>query len=57
MIGSFICPDCNGNGYVGSAKQPDECRDCTRCKNQGEIAITEEELDKILDSVQCARLQ
>ena len=57
VIGKVICPDCNGNGYVGSAKQPHECRDCSKCNNQGEIVITDEEIDKMLDAVENARLQ
>jgi DnaJ-class molecular chaperone len=57
ILGKAICPDCNGNGFVGSAKQPDECRDCSKCKNQGEIVITEEEINKMLETVETARLQ
>ena len=57
ILGKAVCPDCNGNGYVGSAKQPHECRDCIKCKNQGEIPITDEEISKMLDAVESARLQ
>ena len=57
ILGKVICPDCNGHGFVGSAKQPDECRDCSKCNNQGEITITDEEITKMLDAVECARLQ
>jgi DnaJ-class molecular chaperone len=57
MIGKAICPDCNGNGYVGSSKEPDNTRDCIRCNNQGEIEITEKEVESFLETVKSARLQ
>lgn len=57
MTGKMICPDCNGNGYMGSAKEPDNVRDCLKCKNQGEIEITEESINELLDAVESARLQ
>jgi DnaJ-class molecular chaperone len=57
MSGKIICPDCNGNGYLGSSKEPDSQRDCTECNNQGEIEITEETINKFLDKVKTARLQ
>ena len=41
----MICPNCQGNGYVGSAKEPKEQRDCFVCNNQGEVEINEENLD------------
>ena len=53
----MICPDCNGNGYMGSAKEPDNVRDCLKCKNQGEIEITEESINELLNAVESARLQ
>ena len=56
-LGKAICPDCNGNGYIGGAKEPDNVRDCTRCNNQGEIEITTKEIEKFLESVKSARLQ
>jgi DnaJ-class molecular chaperone len=57
MIGKAICPDCNGNGYVGSSKEPDNTRDCIKCNNQGEIEITEKEVESFLETVKSARLQ
>ena len=35
MSGSVICPDCKGNGYIGSSKQEDTQIDCHTCKSQG----------------------
>ena len=55
--GKAICPDCNGNGYVGSSKEPDNTRDCIKCNNQGEIEITEKEVESFLETVKSARLQ
>jgi len=43
----MICPDCNGNGYIGSANKPSEQEDCKLCKNQGEVDINEKMLDKL----------
>ena len=57
ILGKAICPDCNGNGYIGSAKEPDNVRDCLKCKNQGEIPITDDEISKMLEAVDSARLQ
>lgn len=57
ILGKGICPDCNGNGYIGSAKEPDNVRDCLKCNNQGEIVINDEEIDTMLDTVKNARLQ
>tara|TARA_R100001163_G_scaffold37026_1_gene28311 strand:- start:3953 stop:4126 length:174 start_codon:yes stop_codon:yes gene_type:complete len=57
MVGKAICPDCNGNGYVGSSKEPDNTRDCIKCNNQGEIEITEKEVESFLETVKSARLQ
>jgi hypothetical protein len=42
MSGTIICPNCNGNGYVGNSKKEDQQDDCITCKNQGEIALTDE---------------
>ena len=57
ILGKAICPDCNGNGYVGSSKEPDMVRDCLKCDNQGEVEITEESINELLDLVKSARLQ
>ena len=57
MSGKMICPDCNGNGYIGSTKEPDLVKDCKKCNNQGEIEITEKSINELLDKVQSARLQ
>jgi len=42
MSGTVICPDCKGNGYVGDSKNEDKQKDCTNCKNQGEVVITDD---------------
>jgi len=57
MSGKMICPECNGNGYIGSAKEPDLVRNCNKCDNQGEIEITEESINALLDKVESARMQ
>jgi len=57
ILGKAVCPDCNGNGYVGSSKEPDNTRDCIKCNNQGEIVITDESVNEMLETVKSARLQ
>ena len=57
ILGKAICPDCNGNGYIGSAKEPDNVRDCLKCNNQGEFEITEKDISQMLETVKTARLQ
>jgi len=57
ILGKAICPDCNGNGYVGSSKEPENTRDCIKCNNQGEIVITDESVNEMLEIVKSARLQ
>jgi DnaJ-class molecular chaperone len=57
ILGKAICPDCNGNGYIGSSKEPDNTRDCIKCNNQGEIVITDESINEMLKTVKSARLQ
>jgi DnaJ-class molecular chaperone len=57
ILGKTICPDCNGNGYQGSAKEPDNVKDCLKCNNQGEITITDEEINNMLETIKSARLQ
>jgi DnaJ-class molecular chaperone len=42
MSGTIICPNCNGNGYVGNSKEENQQDDCITCKNQGKIALTDE---------------
>tara|TARA_R110000824_G_scaffold142459_1_gene309529 strand:+ start:58 stop:225 length:168 start_codon:yes stop_codon:yes gene_type:complete len=42
MTGSIICPNCNGNGYVGNTKDEKQQDDCITCQNQGEIKITDD---------------
>lgn len=54
MTGKMICPDCYGNGYIGSTKEADNIKDCHTCNNQGEIEITEESIKQMLES---ARMQ
>jgi len=46
----MICPDCNGNGYIGPSNKPKEQEDCISCNNQGEVLISEEMLNKLRDS-------
>jgi len=46
----MICPDCNGNGYIGASNKPKEQEDCISCNNQGEVIISEEMLNKLRDS-------
>ena len=46
----MICPDCGGNGYLGSSLKPKEQEDCKTCNNQGEVLISEEMLNKLRDS-------
>jgi len=50
MSGKIICPECHGNGYI-KFRYSDEHNDnvmteknCTYCKSQGEVDITEEVL-------------
>ena len=44
----IICPDCGGNGFVWvtppTGKADRWQTDCTRCKNQGELDINEENM-------------
>lgn len=44
----IICPDCGGNGFVWvtppTGKVDRWQTDCTRCKNQGELDINEENM-------------
>jgi len=54
IIAKAICPDCNGNGYIGKSKDADNHKDCIKCNNQGEIKITEKEIQEVLKT---ARLQ
>jgi len=45
MNGKIICPKCNGNGFIYLFKHDDRKKkviDCSYCKNQGEIDITED---------------
>ena len=46
----MICPDCNGNGYIGPSNKPKEQENCISCNNQGEVIISEEMLNKLRDS-------
>jgi DnaJ-class molecular chaperone len=57
MSGKMICPDCNGNGYIGNSREADLQKDCKKCDNQGEIEITEESINDLLDHVESARMQ
>lgn len=42
MSGTVICPDCKGNGYLGDSKDEHKQQDCSNCKNQGELPITDD---------------
>lgn len=57
IIGKVVCPDCNGNGYVGGSKDEDLQKNCSKCDNQGEIKITEETLQEFFRTIKSARLQ
>jgi DnaJ-class molecular chaperone len=57
ILGKAVCPDCNGNGYVGPSNEPSNTRDCSTCNNQGEISITDESIDRLLNKLQSERLQ
>lgn len=50
IIGKAICPDCNGNGYQGDSKFPEQCKDCGTCNNQGELTITDKDINQLLVS-------
>ena len=39
MSNTKICPDCNGNGYIGNSRVIDEQKDCDTCMNQGLIMV------------------
>tara|TARA_B110000211_G_C13719100_1_gene395215 strand:+ start:394 stop:570 length:177 start_codon:yes stop_codon:yes gene_type:complete len=42
MIGYYICPKCNGNGYINTSVKDSAEKvaiDCKECKNQGEIPL------------------
>ena len=60
MSGKMICPTCKGNGFVWvdpNNKKERWAVDCKKCNNQGEIEITEESINILLDQVQSARMQ
>jgi len=42
MSGMIVCPECKGNGYLGDSKDEHKQQDCTNCKNQGEVMITDD---------------
>ena len=46
----MICPDCNGNGYIGASNKPKEQEDCKLCNNQGEVEINDQNLQRIRES-------
>jgi len=60
MQGKGICPKCNGNGYRRIWKDQHETEkvtiQCSYCKSQGEIDITEE-VAKELDQFESRRKQ
>ena len=49
----MICPRCDGNGYRQIFKDADEKEkitiQCAKCKSEGEVEITEEEINALLD--------
>jgi uncharacterized protein YbaR (Trm112 family) len=52
MSGKMICPKCNGNGYRRIWKDTSETEkvtiQCSYCNSQGEVYITEQEIDDLL---------
>jgi DnaJ-class molecular chaperone len=46
----MICPDCHGNGYIGSSVEPENQKDCELCQNQGEVEINEKNLKHLRES-------
>lgn len=53
MSGKMVCPRCSGNGYRRIWKDADEKEkitiQCAKCNSEGEIDITEEEINALLD--------
>lgn len=48
MIGKAICDTCNGNGFVRAKIEEGReeiILDCNTCNNQGEITISDIDLD------------
>ena len=55
MSGKIICPKCNGNGFIYLFKHDDRKKkviDCSYCKNQGEVDITEDVIKDLDDAGQ-----
>jgi DnaJ-class molecular chaperone len=52
MSGKMICPSCNGNGYrmiyKDASWKEKVSIDCNHCNNQGEVEITEDEIENLL---------
>ena len=46
----MICPDCNGNGYIGASNKPKEQEDCKLGDNQGEVEINDKNLQRLRES-------
>jgi hypothetical protein len=52
MSGKMVCPKCGGNGYCiiykDASWQEKTPIDCSYCNNQGEVEITEQEINDLL---------
>lgn len=60
MVGKAICPKCRGNGYLKTSIEEgreEVITDCNKCNSQGEIAITEEDIELMIKKIEGARLQ
>jgi len=53
-MSKMICPECQGNGYRRIWKDADQKEkieiDCKYCKNQGEVYIDEDTLQKVREN-------
>jgi DnaJ-class molecular chaperone len=54
MSGKIICPKCDGNGfrmiYKDASWKEKVPIDCSHCNNQGEVEITDQEINNLLEN-------